>query len=231
MKDIWGRIPELEVSWTDESLAATCGNCGTCASAEFRAVVSFDEMLNDGGPSDAMRARFYDYIQARFPAGPPDVFVCTHPVTLCRLFMPWANVSTIVAYQAVFVEFLANPVQPFLRDYLHLASSPARHVLLANNRYHQAEAKWVTGHEPIFMPSLCRYTRVSFVPRKAPPYILQLSRGSAVDAATLRVEHAAFAAAHGCAHAVEYRDFASFTSFADAFSTISAVLYFPYTVS
>jgi hypothetical protein len=217
----------------DESLAITCGAFGTCASPAFTAAVSFDELINRGGPNDAMIARFQAYIAARFPSRLPDVFVCTHPVAICRLFMAAANQSIIVLYQAVFLEFTAADVQALLRDYLVLAADP-RHVLLANNRYHQAEAKLLTGYEPRYMPNLCRYTKTDYAPRKVSPYLVQISRSVApqpISAAVLQNVYAEYTKANECPNSLRFRDFTGFSSFNEYFEDVSAVVYFPYTVS
>lgn len=231
LKDIWGRIPGLGITWYDESLALTCGDFGTCASAEFKeAVVSFDEMMN-GGPNDAMIARFHAYMDKRFGLHPPDVMVCTHPVAICQLFMRWVDKGVIIVlYQAVFLEFLVTQKQPLLAEYLRLMNNPV-HAVLANNLYHQAEALRLTGREPRFLPSLCRYTRAAFVPDKPAPYIVQLSRNGAASAATYQALHADFKnTTTMCKNDLVFRDFVRFSSYKD-FEDVSAILYFPYTVS
>ena len=236
LKDIWRRIPNVRLTWVDESLATTCNSFDTCASAEFKAAaISFQELISGGGHSNAATlVRFQKYIEARFPSRLPDVFVCTHPVAICRLFMAAANRSVIVLYQAVFLEFTATDVQALLRDYLALAADP-RHVLLANNRYHQAETLLLTGHEPRYMPSLCRYTRTEYIPRKLPPFVVQISRSTTfpqpITAAVLEGAYTEYVKTNECPKNIRFRDFIGFTSFREYFQDVSAVIYFPYTVS
>jgi hypothetical protein len=160
LKDIWGRIPGLNITWVDESQAVTCSFFGTCATSEFQRADLLHWIFRES-VTDAMLEWFRAYITARFGSLPPDVMVCAHPVNLCRLFIPWADNGTrVVAYQAVYLEFTNNrhTLQPFLRDYLHLARNPS-HAVLANNLYSQEETKWLTGFRPTYLPSLCRYTR------------------------------------------------------------------------
>ena len=179
LKDIWGRIPALIVTWVDESLAVNCASFGTCASDAFKAAVSFDDVVLNGGVNDAMIARFDAYIARRFGASPPNVMVCAHPSALCQLFLSWAanGGTSVVLYQAVQLEFTINtPVsqQAWLEVYMRLAGSP-RNAVLANNLYHQAETLWLTGHKPVYLPSLCRYTHATYVPGKPRPYSIMLA--------------------------------------------------------
>jgi hypothetical protein len=146
--------------------------------------------------------------------------------------MSVADQSVIVVYQAVFLEFAVTDVQSLLRDYLAIASD-RKHVVLSNNRHHQVETSLLTGYTPLYMPSLCRYTNASYIPGKAIPHIIQIARSRSsqpVSAAMLEAAYAEYNRADSCPNRLVFRDFAGFTTYTE-FMDISAVLYFPYTVS
>ena len=237
LKWIWSRMPEINVTWIDKSLSVYChfADPPTCASEIFKStVLSFDDIIQN---RPAGRDRFAQYFETLMKQTPVDIVVCTHPMSGCQIYVPFADRVSIIAYQAVpLTAFLptAREKNVFFQEYMAW-SKDSRHLLLVNNKYHQEQTFYETGYRPTYLRNVCAYTRhksqpVSFEPHLRTILIGRKPSEASASARALQGALERYKASAPCNYNIQFMDYHGHSGFS-FLENISAIVYYPYTVS
>jgi len=104
-----------------------------------------------------------DYFSADTVLARADAVICSHPVGMCELYMPF-NISIILWATTRFEQAREDDVyrlEGLIKNIQAIGSKPYNSIV-ANNLYDVAYIEYFTGIKPIYIPSLCDYTGVKY---------------------------------------------------------------------
>lgn len=123
----------------------------------------YSDILSFIGRNKKLYGSIPDYFSADTLLARSDAVICSHPVGMCELYMPF-NISIILWATTRFEQGREDDEYRFsglIKNVQAIGKKPYNSVI-ANNLYDVAYIEYFTGIKPLYIPSICDYTGAKY---------------------------------------------------------------------